>query len=56
MASFQDFTDNLFVEHDDVFMRLFVQTLEGDVRKWFSGLPHASINSWEDIETTFMRQ
>jgi hypothetical protein len=31
LVTFQDFTDNLFVEHDDVFMRLFVQTLEGDV-------------------------
>jgi hypothetical protein len=48
--------DNLFVEHDDVFMRLFVQTLEGDVRKWFRGLPHASINTWKVLETTFMRQ
>jgi hypothetical protein len=47
MDSFQDFTDNLFIEHDDVFMILFVQNLEGDVRKWFRGLPHASINSWE---------
>jgi hypothetical protein len=37
-------------------MRLFVQTLEGDVRKWFRGLPHASINSWEVLETVFMRQ
>jgi hypothetical protein len=27
MSAFQEFTNNLFVEHDDVFMRLFVQTL-----------------------------
>jgi hypothetical protein len=43
LVSFQDFTDNLFMEHDDVFMRLFVQTLEGDVHKWFRELPTASI-------------
>jgi hypothetical protein len=24
LAAFQDFIDNLFMEHDDVFMRLFV--------------------------------
>jgi hypothetical protein len=46
MTFFQDFVDNLFMEHDDFFIILFVHTLEGDVRKWFKGLPHASINSW----------
>jgi hypothetical protein len=43
MGAFQDFTHNLFMEHDDVFMRLFVQTLERDVRKWFRGLLATSI-------------
>jgi hypothetical protein len=31
MISFHDLIDDSFVEHDDVFMRLFLQTLEGDV-------------------------
>jgi hypothetical protein len=44
--SFQDFTENLFVEHDIVFMRIFVHTLEGDVKKWFRELPIASIDIW----------
>jgi hypothetical protein len=56
MGAFQDFIDNLFVEHDDVFMRLFIQTLEGDVRKWFRGLPATSIGTWKALESTFMRQ
>jgi hypothetical protein len=56
MSTFQDFTDNLFIEHDDVFMSIFFQTLEGDVRKWLRGLPLASINSWTLLETTFMRK
>jgi hypothetical protein len=55
METFQDFTGNLFIEHDDVFMRLFVQNLEGNVCKWFKGLPHTSINYWEVLESTFMR-
>jgi hypothetical protein len=46
IGSFQDFTDNLFVEHEDVFMRIFVQNLEGDIMKWFRELPVASIDSW----------
>jgi hypothetical protein len=56
MSAFHDFTDDQFVEHDDVFMRLFVQTLEGDVRKWFRELPVASIDSWPALEVAFMRQ
>eukprot|EP01018_Ginkgo_biloba_P022732 Gb_08713 [translate_table: standard] len=31
MIAFQDFTDNMFIEHDDVYMRRFVQTLEGNM-------------------------
>jgi len=37
-------------------MRLFVQTLEGNVRKWFKGLTPTSIDSWTVLEITFMRQ
>jgi len=46
MNSFQYFTHNLFVENNDVLMRLFFQTLEGDIKKWFRGLPHAIIDTW----------
>jgi hypothetical protein len=44
------------MEHDDVFMRLFVQTLEGYVCKWFRELPTTSIDSWQALESTFMKQ
>ena len=37
-------TENLNVEHLDVVMRLFVQPLSGEARKWFKGLPNDSIN------------
>lgn len=56
MSVFHNFTDNQFVEHDGVFMRLFVQTLEGDIRKWFRELPVASIDSWPALEVSCMRQ
>jgi hypothetical protein len=39
MVVFQDFIYNLFVGHDVVFMRLFVQTFEGYVNKWFIDYP-----------------
>lgn len=28
---FQKFNDNFYIEHEDVYMRLFVQSLDGDV-------------------------
>jgi hypothetical protein len=50
------FTDNLLVEHDDVFMRIVFQTLEGDVWKWLRDIPIASIDRYHDIESAFMKQ
>ena len=48
---FCTFAENLNVEHLDVVMRLFVQSLSGEARKWFKGLPNDSINDWEELET-----
>jgi hypothetical protein len=55
MGTFQDFIDKIFVEHDDVFMKIFVQNLEGDFIKWFRELLAASIGTWKTLESTFMR-
>ena len=37
-------------------MRLFVQTLKGDARDWFSCLPVASISSWVVLSLSFIQQ
>ena len=50
---FCNFAENLIVEHLDVVLRLFVQSLDGEARKWFKGLPNNYIPSWEDIEHQF---
>ena len=50
---FFTFAENLNVEHLDVVMRFFVQSLNGEARKWFNGFPNASINNWEELETQF---
>ena len=55
MDTFQYFTNSLLIEDDDVHMRLFVQTLEGEVIKWFKSLPVDSLNSWNALEWYFMR-
>jgi hypothetical protein len=43
LSSFYSFADNFNVEHVDVWMRLFVQSLNGEARKWFMSLPPNSI-------------
>ena len=45
--------DDLNIQHEDVYMRLFVQSLEGEPRKSFRSLAVASINSWEMLENWF---
>jgi hypothetical protein len=37
-------------------MRLFVQSLDGEVRKWFQGLPPASITNIEVLDEAFIKQ
>ena len=34
---------------EDVFMRGFLHSLEGDVRKWFDKLPASSINGYDNF-------
>jgi hypothetical protein len=38
LSTFDYFTDNQGFEHEDVYMRIFVQTFEGEVRTWFKGV------------------
>jgi hypothetical protein len=44
------------IAHEDVHMKLFVQTLEGDARDWFFFLPACSISSCRQLHSTFMEQ
>jgi hypothetical protein len=36
-------------------MRVFVQSLDGEVRKWFKGLARGSITGIEALDTVFLR-
>jgi hypothetical protein len=53
---FDQFTDILGLEHEDVYSRLFVQTFKGQVRTWFRSLPTGSILSYDALENSFLRQ
>lgn len=53
---FSDLIGDFEIAHEDVHMKLFVQTLEGDARDFFSFLPTCSISSWNELNSTFMTQ
>jgi hypothetical protein len=56
LATFYSYADNLNIENEDVWMRVFVQSLDGDVRKWFRGLAPRSIAGIEALDNVFLRQ
>lgn len=43
----------LGVEHEDVSMRLFIETLHGATTDWFYHLPNACITSWVTLRILF---
>jgi hypothetical protein len=56
LVSFYSYADNLNIENEDVWMRVFVQSLDGEFRKWFRGLTHGSIVGIEALDDVFLRQ
>lgn len=49
-----DYFENYEVDDDDVRMKVFDQSLTGDVRTWFRSLPANSINDSEALYQTFL--
>jgi hypothetical protein len=56
LAAFYSYADNLNIENEDVWMRVFVQSLDGEVRKWFRGLAPGSIARIKALDSAFLRQ
>jgi hypothetical protein len=56
LAAFYSYVDNLNIENEDVWMRVFFQSLDGEVRKWFRGLAPGSIAGIEALDNVFLRQ
>ena len=54
--AFLSYADNQNIEAKDVWMRMFVQSLDGEVRKWFRELPTNSITLIEELHDVFMSQ
>ena len=52
----QDHFENYEIDDDDVRMKIFVQSLTGDVRPWFRSLPANSIGDPEALYQTFLNR
>jgi ribonuclease HI len=56
LTAFYTFTDDNVIMHTDVWMRIFVHSLQGEARKWFRALPHGSIDGIRALDNAFLRQ
>jgi hypothetical protein len=54
LSSFYSFANSFNVEHVDVWMRLFVHSLNGEARKWFSSFPANSIVDIVALDEAFL--
>ena len=54
--AFLSYAENQNIEAKDVWMRMFVQILDGEVRKRFRELPTNSITLIKELQDVFMRQ
>jgi hypothetical protein len=55
LEAFYNFTDCHVIVDADVWMRIFVHSLEGEARKWFRALPPGSIDGIEDLDESFLK-
>jgi hypothetical protein len=53
-VDFLKVVDDFDMEREDVVMRMFVQTLEGDAQEWCKSLPIGSIDEWDVFQDKFM--
>ena len=55
LESFYSYADNLDISEDDVWMKVFVQSLDGEARKWFRELAPRSIVDIEALNDAFLK-
>jgi len=55
IESFYSYADNLDISEADVRMRVFVQSLDGEARKWFRELTPRSIADIEALDDAFLK-
>jgi len=53
LFKFHKFMDQLYFYHEDVLMKMFMHSLDGDARQWYFSLPHSSISSLKKFHSSF---
>jgi hypothetical protein len=56
LATFYSYVDNYVIVDRDVWMRIFVHSIDGEDRKWFRALTPRSIDGIEYLDDVFLRQ
>ena len=55
LSPFYRFAEIQAIENEDVWMRVFVQSLDGDARDWFKDLPPGSTDGIAAMDDAFLR-
>jgi hypothetical protein len=55
IQGFEHFIDLFEINHDDVCMRAFSQSLKGNTKDWFRHLQPDTISSWEELKNVFLK-
>ena len=53
LIKFHECMNLLDLQHEDVRMKMFMYSLDGDAREWYFSLPLSSISSLKDFHTVF---
>ena len=55
LEAFYSYAKNINIEQEDVWTRVFVQSLDGQDRKWFKELPPGSVAAIESLDEIFLK-
>ena len=53
LIKFHEYMNLLDLQHEDVRIKMFMYSLDGDAREWYFSLPPSSISSLKDFHTVF---
>lgn len=53
LHQFNDLMEDCEVNHEDVIIKNFVQSLKDDAREWFSNLFLNFISTWHEFQSVF---
>jgi ribonuclease HI len=55
IEAFYAYAENINISEEDVWTRIFVQSLDGQARKWFKELPTNSVAGIEQLDEVFLK-